>query len=124
MAKLIKITGFLVGHDNTDEKELALAAKEILGSKFDCEKEPFKTDSVSIGPDDIFCDERYRDDPLNSIFTTFEYCEDRFRKTKATTCEPDCSKCIHREVCFTKETCYDIETQLKEFGCKDFLPYY
>ncbi len=121
MAKLIKVTGFLVGYDDTDEKELALVAKEILGSKFNCKEKPFKTDSVSIGPDDIFYDERYHDDPLNSIFTTFEYCDNRFRKTKMTICKPDCKKCAHSNVCYLKETCNDIDAQLEEFGCEDFL---
>lgn len=32
-----------------------------------------------------------------------------------------CKKCIHRGVCYLRETCNDIETHLKEFGCSDFI---
>lgn len=31
-----------------------------------------------------------------------------------------CIDCLHYGVCYTQETCNDIERQLKDFGCKDF----
>ena len=32
-----------------------------------------------------------------------------------------CKDCIHNEVCYMRETCNDIEEQIKEFGCMDFI---
>lgn len=32
----------------------------------------------------------------------------------------DCKDCLHNGVCYTQETCNDIEQQLKDFGCEDF----
>lgn len=49
MSKIIKITGYLIAHDDVDEDEIALAAKEILGSKFDCIEKPFAAESKDIG---------------------------------------------------------------------------
>lgn len=31
-----------------------------------------------------------------------------------------CKDCLHNGVCYTQETCNDIEQQLKDFGCEDF----
>lgn len=31
-----------------------------------------------------------------------------------------CKDCLHYGICYTQETCNDIEQQLKDFGCKDF----
>lgn len=31
-----------------------------------------------------------------------------------------CKDCLLYGVCYTQETCNDIEQQLKDFGCKDF----
>ena len=31
-----------------------------------------------------------------------------------------CRDCLHYGVCYTQETCNDIEQQLKYFGCEDF----
>lgn len=31
-----------------------------------------------------------------------------------------CKDCLHYGVCYTQETCNDIEQQLKDFGCEDF----
>lgn len=31
-----------------------------------------------------------------------------------------CKDCLHYGVCYTQETCNDIEQQLKDFGCNDF----
>ncbi len=31
-----------------------------------------------------------------------------------------CKDCLHNGVCYTQETCNDIEQQLKDFGCNDF----
>ena len=31
-----------------------------------------------------------------------------------------CKECLHYGICYTQETCNDIEQQLKDFGCKDF----
>ena len=35
---------------------------------------------------------------------------------------PSCNECIHNGVCGLQERCFDIELQLKEFGCDDFKP--
>ena len=35
---------------------------------------------------------------------------------------PNCKECIHDGVCGLQERCFDIELQLKEFGCDDFKP--
>ena len=35
---------------------------------------------------------------------------------------PSCNECIHNGVCGLQEHCFDIELQLKEFGCDDFKP--
>lgn len=32
----------------------------------------------------------------------------------------ECKDCLHNGVCYTQETCNDIEQQLKEFECNDF----
>lgn len=32
-----------------------------------------------------------------------------------------CDNCIHKNVCYTKEVSNDIENQIAEFGCKDYL---
>lgn len=32
-----------------------------------------------------------------------------------------CKDCIHNEVCYMREVCNDIEEQIKEFGCMDFV---
>lgn len=33
----------------------------------------------------------------------------------------NCKDCIHNEVCYMREVCNDIEEQIKEFGCMDFI---
>ena len=33
----------------------------------------------------------------------------------------DCKDCIHKNVCYMRETCNDIEEQIKELGCEDFI---
>lgn len=33
----------------------------------------------------------------------------------------ECKDCIHNEVCYMREVCNDIEEQIKEFGCMDFI---
>lgn len=33
----------------------------------------------------------------------------------------NCKDCIHNEVCYMREVCNDIEEQIKEFGCEDFI---
>ena len=73
MAEIIKITGYLVSLDDCiDEKEVALAAKEILGSKFDCIGKPFTAESADIG-------EWHDDHELNSFNCTTETCESYFK---------------------------------------------
>lgn len=32
-----------------------------------------------------------------------------------------CKDCIHNEVCYMREVCSNIEEQIKEFGCMDFI---
>ena len=32
----------------------------------------------------------------------------------------NCEYCIHKEVCYDKEVCNNIEKQIKEFGCENF----
>lgn len=32
-----------------------------------------------------------------------------------------CKDCIHNEVCHMREVCNDIEEQIKELGCMDFI---
>jgi hypothetical protein len=32
-----------------------------------------------------------------------------------------CKDCIHNEVCYMREVCNDIDEQIKEFGCMDFI---
>lgn len=32
-----------------------------------------------------------------------------------------CKDCIHNEVCHMREVCNDIDEQIKEFGCMDFI---
>lgn len=32
-----------------------------------------------------------------------------------------CKDCIHNEVCYMREVCNDIEEQIKEYGCMDFI---
>lgn len=32
-----------------------------------------------------------------------------------------CKDCIHNEVCYMREVCNDIEEQIKELGCMDFI---
>lgn len=32
-----------------------------------------------------------------------------------------CEDCIHKEVCYDREVCNDIEEQIKEFGCENFI---
>lgn len=32
-----------------------------------------------------------------------------------------CEDCIHNEVCYRREVCNDIEEQIKELGCMDFI---
>ena len=32
-----------------------------------------------------------------------------------------CEDCIHNEVCHMREICNDIEEQIKELGCMDFI---
>lgn len=33
----------------------------------------------------------------------------------------DCKDCIHNEVCYMREVCNDIEEQIRELGCMDFI---
>lgn len=33
----------------------------------------------------------------------------------------NCEDCIHNEVCYRREVCNDIEEQIKELGCMDFI---
>lgn len=33
----------------------------------------------------------------------------------------NCKDCIHNEVCHMREVCNDIEEQIKELGCMDFV---
>ena len=33
----------------------------------------------------------------------------------------NCKDCIHNEVCYRREVCNDIEEQIKELGCIDFI---
>ena len=33
----------------------------------------------------------------------------------------NCKDCIHNEVCHMREICNDIEEQIKELGCMDFI---
>lgn len=33
----------------------------------------------------------------------------------------NCKDCIHNEVCYMQEVCNDIEEQIKELGCMDFI---
>lgn len=33
----------------------------------------------------------------------------------------DCKDCIHNEVCHMREICNNIEEQIKELGCMDFI---
>ena len=33
----------------------------------------------------------------------------------------NCKDCIHNEVCYIREICNDIEEQIKELGCMDFI---
>ena len=33
----------------------------------------------------------------------------------------NCKDCIHNEVCYRREVCNDIEEQIKELGCMDFI---
>lgn len=32
-----------------------------------------------------------------------------------------CKDCTHNEVCYMREVCNDIEEQIKELGCMDFI---
>lgn len=32
-----------------------------------------------------------------------------------------CKDCLHSKVCHMREVCNDIEEQIKEFGCMDFI---
>lgn len=72
MAKIIKITGYLVTLDDSlDEQEIALAAKEILGSKFNCIEKPFTAQTAEIG-------EWHDDHELNYTFCPVSDCEKYF----------------------------------------------
>lgn len=74
MAKIIKITGYLIGDDDLDENEVALVAKSILGGKFDCIEKPFQAQSEEI-PD-------WNDNhPLNYINCPITECEKYFEKS-------------------------------------------
>lgn len=49
MAKIIKITGYLVTNDDyIDEDEIAPAAGEMLSSKFDCIIKPFAAETADV----------------------------------------------------------------------------
>lgn len=73
MAKIIKLTGYLVtDDDNIDEKEIAFATKEILSDKFDCIGKPFKAEVATI--------EDWNDNhELNYINSTTDVCEKYFK---------------------------------------------
>ena len=76
MAKIIKLTGYLIAtDDDMDEREIAIAAKEILSSKFDCIGKPFTTESADIG---IWSDEH----KLNYIDCPVSVCEQYFNKSE------------------------------------------
>ena len=32
-----------------------------------------------------------------------------------------CNNCVHKYACYMKEVCDDIEQQIQEFGCEDYL---
>lgn len=74
MAKIIKVTGYLVAlDDDIDEKEIALAAKEILGSKFDCIEKPFVAETADVG-------EWHDNHELNYYDCPIDVCESYFKK--------------------------------------------
>lgn len=89
MAKIIKVTGYLVDTwDCLSESEIELAAGEILGSKFDCIAKSFRADSRDIGE----WDDNHR---LNEISCTFEECERYFDKPAPAPAVVRCVECKH-----------------------------
>lgn len=74
MAKIIKITGYLVTPDDyIDEREVALAAGEILGSKFDCIEKPFVTKIADV-------DNWHDNHELNRYDCPIAVCEQYFKR--------------------------------------------
>lgn len=78
MAKIIKVTGYLVVEDDVDEKIVEETAKEILSSKFDGIGQCFQTKSRSLGKN-LFYEEDWNNHPLNSIDCKIETCESYFK---------------------------------------------
>ena len=78
MAKLLKITGYLVAEDSVNDCTLANTAKQVLASKFDCIEKPFMIESISLG-EDLFYSDEWKNHPLNSINCSIETCESYFK---------------------------------------------
>lgn len=32
-----------------------------------------------------------------------------------------CEDCLHEKICYMRETCNDVEEQIREFGCRNFI---
>lgn len=80
MAKIIKVTGYLVAHDDVNEDRVAEAAKELLGDEFDCVSQGFHAESSSLGEDEFFFyDGTFDNHPLNKFDCPIETCERYFR---------------------------------------------
>lgn len=79
MAKLVKVTGYIILHDDVNDAEIKTVASEILSSKFDGISHGFQTDSVSLGKD-LFYNEDWNNHPLNKINCTAETCESYFEE--------------------------------------------
>ena len=78
MAKLIKITGYLIADDTINEHDIKNSAGEILASRFDCIKAPFTVESAHLC--DSLVTEEWNNHPLNSINSTFSDCEKYFNE--------------------------------------------
>lgn len=76
MAKIIKVTGYLVAHDDLDEERVARAAGDILSDKFECVNGPFVVQSTPLGIS--FFDEAWDNHPLNRIDCSMDVCEQFF----------------------------------------------
>jgi len=78
MAKIIKVTGYLVVEDDVNEKIIEETAQEILSSKFDGIRHCFHTKSKSLGKN-LFYEEEWLNHPLNSKDCKIETCESYFK---------------------------------------------
>lgn len=81
MAKIIRVTGYLVVHDNVSEREVEEIASDCLGGKFDGIPKHFSAESVSLG-ENLFWSEAWQNHPLNRVDCPITECEKYFVKRK------------------------------------------